>query len=120
MKRWRLSVLAAVGALLAACGGASSGAGSSAAPTTFLGQAQANVQKDYQSTDRSPDTASRPAAKGKKIVVISAGDEGESAAVPVHAALAPAQAIGWQATEYDEHLDPTKGPSLVRQAIAAH
>jgi ribose transport system substrate-binding protein len=39
--------------------------------------------------------------------------------VPVHAALAAAKALGWQATEYDEHLDPTKGPALMRQAIAA-
>jgi ribose transport system substrate-binding protein len=39
--------------------------------------------------------------------------------VPVHAALAAAKAAGWDATEYDEHLDPTKGPALMRQAIAA-
>ena len=115
----RLAVTA-VAALLAACGGASSGTTGGTAPTTFLAQAQANVTKDYQSTNRMPDTASRPAAKSKKIVVISAGDEGESASVPVHAALAAAKAAGWQATEYDEHLDPTKGPALVRQAIAAH
>ena len=114
-----LGALAAVAALLAACGGASSGAGSGNAQTSFYAQAQANVQKDYQSTDRAPDSSSRPAAKGKKIVVISAGDEGESAAVPVHAVIAAAKAIGWQVTEYDEHLDPTKGPALMRQAIAA-
>lgn len=117
-----LSVLAAVTALLAACGGASSGGGGGAGgggQTSFLSQAQANVQKDYESTDRAPDTASRPAVKGKKIVVISAGDEGESASVPVHAVMAAAQAIGWGVTEYDEHLDPTRGPALMRQAIAA-
>ncbi len=51
--------------------------------------------------------------------MISAGDEGESASVPVHAVIAAARAVGWQVTEYDEHLDPTKGPSLMRQAIAA-
>src|SRR5215471_6311186 len=116
---WFRVALAAVAALVAACGGASSGTTTGSTQTTFLGQAQANVQKDYQSTDRAPDAASRPAAKGKKIVVISAGDEGESASVPVHAALAAAKAMGWQATEYDEHLDPTKGPALMRQAIAS-
>src|SRR5215472_4424113 len=118
-RSWLRGFLAAATMLVAACGGASSGTSTGNAQTTFLAQAQANVQKDYQSTNNSPDTASRPAAKGKKIVVISAGDEGESAAVPVHAALAAAQAIGWQATEYDEHLDPTKGPSLMRQAVAS-
>lgn len=115
-----LSGLAVAAALVAACGGTSSGtAGGGSAQTTFLAQAQANVQKDYRSTDRSPDTASRAGVKGKKIVVISAGDEGESASVPVHAAMAAAQALGWQVTEYDEHLDPTRGPALMRQAIAA-
>jgi ribose transport system substrate-binding protein len=119
-RAWSRAALVAVATLLAGCGGASSGTTSGTATTTFLGQAQANVQKDYASTDKMPDATSRPAAKGKKIVVISAGDEGESASVPVHAALAAAKAIGWQATEYDEHLDPTRGPALVRQAIAAH
>jgi ribose transport system substrate-binding protein len=114
-----LAVLAAVATLLAACGGTSSSTGTGAGPTTFYAQAQANIQKDYKSTDRSPDTSSRPAVKGKKIVVISAGDEGESASVPVHAVIDAAHAIGWQVTEYDEHLDPTKGPALMRQAIAA-
>src|SRR5258708_17803753 len=114
-----LPVLAAAAALVAACGGASSGTGGGGVQTTFLAQAQANVQKDYESTSRAPDATSRPGAKAKRIVVISAGDEGESASVPVHAALAAARALGWQATEYDEHLDPTKGPALMRQAIAA-
>src|SRR5215831_11668820 len=93
---WFRAALAAVAALVAACGGASSGPSTGNAQTTFLEQAQANVQKDYQSTDRAPDATSRPAAKGKKIVVISAGDEGESASVPVHAVIAAAKAIGWQ------------------------
>ena len=114
-----LAVLAAVAALLGACGGASSGPGTGAAPTTFLSRAQASVRKHCQSTARAPYGSARPAARGKKIVVISAGDEGESASVPVHAVLDAARAIGWQATEYDEHLDPTKGPALMRQATAA-
>jgi ribose transport system substrate-binding protein len=118
-RSWFRIAVASAAALLAGCGGASSGTSGGATATTFLSQAQANVQKDYGSTDRTPDTTSRPATRGKKIVVISAGDEGESASVPVHGALAAAKAMGWQATEYDEHLDPTKGPALVRQAIAA-
>src|SRR5215471_5756933 len=121
MTKRHLEILAVLAAFLAACGGASAGTTSigGGKATTFFAQAQANIQKDYQSTNNAPDAASRPAAKGKKLVVISAGDEGESASVPVHAVIAAAQAIGWQATEYDEHLDPTKGPALMRQAIAA-
>jgi ribose transport system substrate-binding protein len=113
------TALAAAAALFTACGGASAGTSGGSAQTSFFVQAQANVQKDYQSTDRSPDTTSRPAVKAKKIVVISAGDEGESASVPVHAVIAAAKAIGWQVNEYDEHLDPTKGPALMRQAVAS-
>jgi ribose transport system substrate-binding protein len=114
-----MALAALLGLAVAACGG-SSGSGQASTPaSSYLATAQAKVQADYKSTNSSPDTTSRPAAKGKKIVVISAGDEGESAAVPVHAALAAAKAIGWQATEYDEHLDPSRGPALMRQAIAA-
>lgn len=113
----------AVGGLFAllatACGGSGTSTASSTPSSSYLAAAQAKVLADYKSTNTSPDTTSRPAVKGKKIVVISAGDEGESAAVPVHAALDAAKAIGWQATEYDEHLDPSKGPALMRQAIAA-
>jgi ribose transport system substrate-binding protein len=114
-----IAIAALLGLFVAACGGSSGSTGTSSQTSSYMTTAQANVQADYKSTNASPDTTSRPAAKGKKIVVISAGDEGESASVPVHAALDAAKAIGWQATEYDEHLDPSKGPALMRQAIAA-
>lgn len=114
-----MALAALFGLLIAACGGSSGSTQTSTQTNGYLAAAQAKVQADYKSTNTSPDTTSRPGAKGKKIVVISAGDEGESAAVPVHAALDAAKALGWQATEYDEHLDPSKGPALMRQAIAA-
>jgi ribose transport system substrate-binding protein len=103
----------------AACGGAGGSSGTSTQASSYMTTATAHVQTDYKSTNSAPDSTSRPAVKGKKIVVISAGDEGQSASIPVHAALDAAKALGWSAVEYDEHLDPTKGPALMRQAIAA-
>jgi len=118
--RWLgIAVAALFGILPAACGGSAGSTTTSTSGSSFLATADAHVQADYKSTNRSPATTPRAAAKGKTIVVISAGDEGESASVPVHAALDAAKAIGWKATEYDEHLDPSKGPALMRQAIAA-
>jgi ribose transport system substrate-binding protein len=114
-----LALAAVFGLVAAACGGTTGSTQTTTPGSSYLATANARVLADYKSTNTSPDTTSRPAVKGKKIVVISAGDEGESAAVPVHAALDAAKAIGWSATEYDEHLDPSKGPALMRQAIAA-
>jgi ribose transport system substrate-binding protein len=110
--------------LLAACGSSGTSTSSSSSSSTsstqaFLATAQQQVAKDYQSTNRQPDSTSRPAAKGKKIVVISAGQAGLSASVPVDAAVEAAKAIGWNVSMYDEQLDPTKAPALMRQAIAA-
>lgn len=122
----RIPVAGATLALLAlaACGssggsGSSSSSSSTSSGDAFLATAQQHVQADYQSTNKAPDGSSRPAAKGKKIVVISAGQAGLSASVPVNAAIAAAKAIGWQVSMYDEQLDPTKGPALMRQAIAS-
>ena len=124
-RRRRLPLLGAGVALvaLAACGSSnnSTGTTSSSTPSSsdFLATAQQKVTQDYQSTNKQPDSTSRPAAKGKKIVVISAGQAGLSASVPVNAAVEAAKAIGWTVTMYDEQLDPSKAPGLVRQAIAA-
>jgi len=73
----------------------------------------------YKGTLKSPSTASRPAVKGKKIVIISAGQSSISASVPVNAAAAAAKAIGWQVSIYDEQLNPANAPGLMRQAISS-
>ena len=108
---------------LAACGSSNNNTTGGPSPTAsaadFLATAQLHVQQDYQSTNKEPDKSSRPAAKGKKIVVISAGQAGLSASVPSNAAVEAAQALGWNVSLYDEKLDPSTAPALVRQAIAA-
>ncbi len=110
--------------LLAGCGGSSdkteattstpSGAG--AAPVV---EGAAASEVNYTGTLREPEGTSRPAAKGKKIVVISAGQASISSSVPVAAAKEAAEALGWKVDVYDNKLNPANAPGLVRQAIAS-
>lgn len=74
----------------------------------------------YAGILKSPDTASRPVAKGKKVVVISSGQASISSAVPSNAALEAGRALGWDMSLYDAQLQPSKGQDLIRQALAAN
>jgi ribose transport system substrate-binding protein len=130
----RLGALAATAAVIvAACSSSKSStppttAGSSA--TTVAGatattidpltKAQASTALAEKGTYRNVDPTSRPAVKGKHIVVISAGESSISSQVPSDAAEAAAKAIGWQVQLYDAKLNPANWAPLVRQAIAAH
>ncbi len=91
------------------------------APTTSAagGADQAALDAVYKGTLTSPDATSRPAAKGKKIVIISSGQSSISSSIPVNAAKEAAQAIGWSVTVYDAQLNPANYPQLVSQAIAS-
>lgn len=91
------------------------------APTASVAgqQESATLKALYKGTLKSPSTASRPAVKGKKIVIISAGQSSISSSVPVNAAAAAAKAIGWQVSIYDEQLNPANAPGLMRQAISS-
>jgi ribose transport system substrate-binding protein len=94
--------------------------GSASAPADVLAEARARVAQLYRGTFRTPDTASRPAAKGKKIVIISAGQAGASSAVPVNAAAEAARALGWDVQVFDAQFNPAaNGAKLVRDAMAA-
>jgi ribose transport system substrate-binding protein len=73
----------------------------------------------YKGTYRAVESTSRPAVKGKHVVVISAGQASISAQVPTEGILDAAKAIGWQADVYDGKLAPATYPGLVRQAVAA-
>ncbi|MBV9098984.1 MAG: substrate-binding domain-containing protein [Frankiaceae bacterium] len=124
----RLPVLAlAALAFASACASTSKspsttpGTNNNQAPTTSAssGADQAALAKVYQGTLSSPDTTSRPAVKGKKIVIISAGQSSISSSIPVNAAKEAAQAIGWSVTVYDAQLNPANYPQLVSQAIAS-
>jgi len=91
------------------------------APTTAASSAadQAVLDAVYKGTLSSPDTTSRPAVKGKKIVIISSGQSSISSSIPVDAAKEAAKAIGWQVTVYDAQLNPSNYPQLMSQAIAS-
>jgi ribose transport system substrate-binding protein len=118
-------------ALVSACSGSGGSGTASKSPSAAPGgqqapqasvagqQESAKLKALYAGTLKSPSTASRPAVKGKKIVIISAGQSAISASVPVNAAEAAAKKIGWQVSVYDEQLNPANAPGLVRQAISS-
>ena len=121
------AVLMLSGLLVAACssstpkgapsGGHSTTTGSSSAA---LAAAVTATNAGYKGTSTNVDPTSRPAAKNKSIVIISAGQAADSNSVPSDGALQAAEAIGWKATIYDAMLNPSNYANLVRQAIAAH
>src|SRR3954447_5076762 len=94
--------------------GNESGAPSSSTPT------DPQLARVYQGTLSSPDTSSRPAAKGKNIWIISGGQSSESSSVPVNAAEEAAKKLGWKVHVYDTQLNPANNAPGVSQAIAAH
>ncbi len=115
--------------LLAACGGSSTDdaapttddapapAAGASTGTTAAGAADGDL--NYAGTLREPDATARPIAKGKKVVIISAGQASISSSVPVGAAEEAAKAAGWQTEVYDAQLNPANGATLVRQAVAS-
>jgi ribose transport system substrate-binding protein len=112
--------------LLAACGGSSEeaapAADTDAAPAAGSSPAVQNAvasDLNYAGTLREPDATARPVAKGKKVVIISAGQASISSSIPVGAAEEAAKAAGWQTEVYDVQLNPANAPGLVRQAIAS-
>jgi ribose transport system substrate-binding protein len=100
-----------------ASGGSS--ANQQAPTTTDNSKESAQLKALYKGTLTSPSTASRPAVKGKKLVIISSGQSSISSSVPVNAAEAAAKSIGWQVSVYDEQLNPANAPGLMRQAISS-
>ncbi|GAC1445505.1 MAG: hypothetical protein NVSMB55_26990 [Mycobacteriales bacterium] len=101
---------------------AASSASSDSTPTAGgapSGTGDAALAAVYKGTLTSPDSGSRPAVKGKKLVIISAGQASISSSIPVNAAEEAAKALGWSVTVYDEQLNPANAPGLVRQAISS-
>jgi ribose transport system substrate-binding protein len=112
-----ISVLALM--LVAACSNAPAQPSTNTGGGDYLAAAKAKVVQNYKGTNTMPDTTSRKPTAGKKVVVISAGQASLSASVPSDAAVEAAKAAGWSVTMYDQKLDPTTAPGLIRQAIAA-
>lgn len=112
--------LTAVALLLSACGSSSGPASSGDGPAApVASDAATSTNVNYAGTLREPDATSRPAAKGKRVVIISAGQASISSSVPVAAAKAAAEAAGWRTDVYDVQLNPANAPGLVRQAMAS-
>jgi len=124
-RRTGLAAALATVAFAGACSGTSNTASTSntnQAPTTNASTSsadQAVLNQVYKGTLTSPDTTPRPAVKGKKIVIISAGQSSISSSIPVNAAKEAAQKIGWGVTVYDSQLNPANLPNLMSQAIAS-
>lgn len=112
--------LAACGSSSTSAGGGATAAPSAAAPGSAApADSGASGDLNYAGTLRDPATTSRPAAKGKKIVIISTGQASISSSIPSNAAKEAAQALGWSADIYDSQLNPALAEGLVRQAIAS-
>ena len=117
------AVLAAL-TVTAACSTSSNGGTTPTTPPTDTTSASAPVSNPaldavYTGTLTSPDTSSRPAVKGKKIVIISSGQSSISSSIPVNAAKEAAQKLGWSVSVYDAQLNPANDANLVQQAIAS-
>lgn len=112
-----LTLLLAV--LLAGCGTASQtgNVGRINADSGYLAAARARVASDYRGTNRQPDPTPRPAAKGKKVAVLSLGQLSISSYTPSTAAIEAARTLGWQATLYDAQLNPARAPVVMQQAL---
>jgi len=83
-----------------------------------LAAAKAELAKLYAGTNAAVNPTSRPAAKNKTVVVISAGQASISSSIPSNAAVAAAKAIGWNVTLLDGALNPSTYGGLISQAIA--
>jgi ribose transport system substrate-binding protein len=126
-RRNAVAVFAIAALALAACGqdkgdGSSSGASASSSATPAPGSqaaAQAAVQAGYKGTSKLPAATPRPAAKGKRVIFISAGQNSISASIPLAGQVEAAKALGWQTQVLDGQSNPALWPGLVRQAIAA-
>ena len=119
------SVGLAASLALAACGGSSDPAPTAedneapAPGSSPAVQAASDTGLNYEGTLGEPEATSRPIAKDKKVVIISAGQASISSSIPVGAAEEAAKAAGWKTEVYDVQLNPANSPGLVRQAIAS-
>jgi ribose transport system substrate-binding protein len=84
-----------------------------------MDESRASAQVAYQGTYKSPDPTPRPAAKGKKIVIISGGQLSPTSSIPVAGAAEAARELGWTVTVLDMQFNPANGGRMVKEAINA-
>jgi ribose transport system substrate-binding protein len=124
-----IALLAVTLAAVTACGPDESGTGSdpaaqppnsgSASPADLMTEARTMVENAFKSTNKPPDAATRIAAKGFRIAIISRGQQSPSSKIPTDAANEAARALGWDVIRYDLALDTRKAGDAVREAVAA-
>jgi len=122
MRRLTTRSVVVIAVSLAVVGGSVAYAAS--VTSNLLGRAygyKAAVQytaKAEKGTNTNVSAVKRPAAKNKRIFIISAGQSSISSEIPAEGAAAAAKAIGWNVTILDGKLDPSIYGSLVSQAVA--
>ena len=125
-RRWLVSAAAVAGLVaVAACTPASNAgdkplsAKESAASTEAIQAAQAAMTKLYKGTNKEPDGEPVPATAGKKVFIISCGQQAAACAVPTQGAMDAAKVMGWNASVLDTAFVYSRQGSLIDQAIAA-
>jgi ribose transport system substrate-binding protein len=84
-----------------------------------LAKAEAATKVNFKGNYTNVSPESRPAAKNKSVIIISASQASISSSVPANGAAEAAKKLGWKTTIYDAQLNPSKYAPLVRQAVTA-
>jgi len=116
-------------ALVAGCGGGSSstsggtsgGSEGDGSSSDYLSQVEANVEtllSPMGTFKEEPTTSPIKAGEGRKIEVISCGQQVVTCAEATAGAMEAAKKLGWQATLFDAKLDYPSAATGIRQAVA--
>ena len=100
-------------------GGGDTGTVAAQNPATALAKAEAATKVNFKGNYTNVSPESRPAAKNKSVIIISASQASISSSVPANGAAEAAKKLGWKVTIYDAKLEPSKYAPLVRQAVTA-
>jgi ribose transport system substrate-binding protein len=113
--------VAVLAAGLAACGSSSSAtnaAGPASTPQSSTSGTAAELAALYKGNIGRPPTSGPPAAKGKRILIVSCGQQTLSCVSGAQGAMEAAKAIGWQAQIYDGKFNPALYGTGVQQGIS--
>lgn len=121
-RRTLMTVPAVVAALaLGACGSSedkSAGSGTTAAARSgYMATVDREVDALYEGAFAEPKQAS-PAARGKRLFVISCGQQVPSCSIPAASAVEAGRELGWDVTVIDGRFSPPAFASAVDTAVA--
>ena len=118
----RVFVLAMLGVLsalvLAACGDDDDGGGGGEASEADVAQYEEQLEELYEGTYEAPSGGPVDPPAGKKIWVISTGQEIETAQAASAAMHDAAKVLDWEVTIFDGQFDSARQLSGIEQAIA--